>query len=53
MDATRLENVNVAGFDDMPTPEAVHQMVPLTDAAEATVARGRSAVRSILDRTAN
>ena len=53
MDATRLENVNVAGFDDMPTPEAVHQMVPLTDAAEATVARGRTAVRNILDRTAN
>ena len=50
MSATRLENVNVSGFDDMPTPEAVHAQVPLTDAAGATVARGREAVRRIIER---
>ncbi|MCL4845775.1 MAG: 3-deoxy-7-phosphoheptulonate synthase [Acidobacteria bacterium] len=51
MESTPLENVNVSGFEDMPTPEAVHAMVPLSDRAAATVACGRAAVRAILDRT--
>ncbi len=50
MDSTRLENVNVSGFEDMPTPEAVHALVPLTGRGAATVAAGRAVVRGILDR---
>jgi len=45
-----LENVNVAGMEDMPTPDAVHATVPLAPAAAETVARGRETVRAILDR---
>ncbi len=52
MRPTGLENVNVAGFEDMPTPEAVQEMVPLSEAAAETVASGRAMVRSVLDRTA-
>lgn len=51
MDSTRLENVNVSGFEDMPTPEAVHALVPITERAAATVAAGRAGVRGLLDRT--
>jgi 3-deoxy-7-phosphoheptulonate synthase len=50
MDTTKLENVNVTGFEDMPTPEAIHALVPITERAAATVARGRAGVRSILER---
>jgi 3-deoxy-7-phosphoheptulonate synthase len=53
MDTTRLENVNVCGFEDMPTPEAVHAMVPITERAAETVARGRAGVRRILERTSS
>ena len=45
-----LENVNVVGLEPMPTPAEVHQRVPLTTAAAATVARGREALRAILER---
>ena len=45
-----LENVNVSGFEDMPTPEALHAAVPVSPRAAETVARGRAAVRDILDR---
>ena len=45
-----LENVNVAGMEDMPTPDAVHASVPVTGLAAETVARGRETVRAILDR---
>jgi 3-deoxy-7-phosphoheptulonate synthase len=37
----------------MPTPEAVHAMVPITARAGETVARGRAGVRRILERTAS
>ncbi len=50
MESTRLENVNVSGFEDMPTPEAIHAMVPVTPPAAETVARGRAEVRSVLER---
>ena len=46
-----LDNVNVSGMEDMPTPEAVQAAVPLSPAAADTVARGRATVRAILDRT--
>jgi 3-deoxy-7-phosphoheptulonate synthase len=45
-----LENVNVVGLDPMPTPAQVHERVALTPAAAATVARGREALRAILER---
>ena len=45
-----LENVNVAGFEEMPTPEAIHAQVPLSERAGTTVARGRAVIRDILDR---
>ena len=44
------ENVNVASFDSMPTPDALHAKLPLTDQAGASVMRGRQDVRNILDR---
>jgi hypothetical protein len=31
-DPPPLENVNVAGFEEMPTPEAIHAQVPLSNA---------------------
>jgi 3-deoxy-7-phosphoheptulonate synthase len=48
--ADALENVNVVGFDPMPTPAQVHERVPITPAAAATVARGRAELRAILER---
>jgi 3-deoxy-7-phosphoheptulonate synthase len=50
MSTVALENVNVAGMDDMPTPEAVHALAPLSARAAETVARGRESVRAILER---
>jgi 3-deoxy-7-phosphoheptulonate synthase len=47
---TALENVNVVGLDPMPTPAQVHERVPMTPTAAATVARGREALRAILER---
>ncbi len=45
-----LENINVIGFDAMPTPAAVHAAVPLTPAAARTVEAGRATLRAILER---
>ncbi len=50
MSAPRLENVNVAGLSEMPTPQEVHAIVPLTQQAMHTVEDGRKAVRNIVDR---
>ncbi len=44
------ENVNVTGFDLMPSPEDVKQRVPLTPAAAHTVMHGRETIQSILER---
>jgi 3-deoxy-7-phosphoheptulonate synthase len=46
----KLENVNVSGMEEMPTPEAVMARVPLSSRAAETVSRGRATVRDILDR---
>ena len=48
--AADLENVNVTGFDEMPTPDDVHAAAPMTARAAATVAAGRAALRAILER---
>jgi 3-deoxy-7-phosphoheptulonate synthase len=45
-----LENINVLGFDTMPTPAVVHAAAPLTAAAARTVEAGRAALRAILER---
>jgi 3-deoxy-7-phosphoheptulonate synthase len=50
MNPRLLENVNVAGLAEMPTPEAVHAEAPLSERAAETVAKGRAAVRDILER---
>jgi 3-deoxy-7-phosphoheptulonate synthase len=44
-----LENINVAAFDPMPTPEEVHARLPLSLAAAQTVTQGREVLRNILD----
>ena len=50
MIAPDLENINVTSFAPMPTPAELHAKLPLTDAASATVTKGREDLRAILDR---
>ncbi|HEX7649360.1 MAG TPA: 3-deoxy-7-phosphoheptulonate synthase [Noviherbaspirillum sp.] len=50
MTTFNVENVNVASFDNMPTPEELHARYPLTDAAGDVVTQGREALRNILER---
>ncbi len=50
MTAPQTENLNVAAFDRMPSPDEIKERVPLSDAAAATVLRGREQLRRILDR---
>lgn len=45
-----LENINIASFDPMPSPEELHARLPLTEKAAASVMRGRGALRDILER---
>jgi 3-deoxy-7-phosphoheptulonate synthase len=45
-----VDNVNVVGFEEMPTPAEVRAQYPLSDKAAATVLRGRTLLRDILDR---
>jgi 3-deoxy-7-phosphoheptulonate synthase len=45
-----LDNINVTGFEDMPTPEAIQALIPVGPAASATVAGGRDVLRAILER---
>lgn len=45
-----IENVNVTSFAPMPSPEALHSKLPLTDLASETVMQGREALRNIIDR---
>jgi 3-deoxy-7-phosphoheptulonate synthase len=47
----RTENLNVAAFDLMPSPEEVQGHVPLTELAADTVVRGRRGLEAILDGT--
>ncbi|WP_295451195.1 3-deoxy-7-phosphoheptulonate synthase [uncultured Thiodictyon sp.] len=46
----RTENLNIAGFDPMPSPREVHRAVPLSERAAATVLSGRTSLEAILDR---
>ena len=45
-----IENVNVVDFDPMPSPEEIHERVPLSANAMQTVMQGREALRNILER---
>ena len=45
-----IENVYVTDFDPMPSPEEIHDRVPLSANATRTVMQGREALRNILDR---
>ncbi len=46
----KLENLNVAAFDPMPSPAELHARLPISERAAATVANGRKALNAILDR---
>ncbi|NEX62918.1 3-deoxy-7-phosphoheptulonate synthase [Noviherbaspirillum galbum] len=50
MTTFHLENVNVASFESMPTPEELHARLPLSEAAGTVVTQSREALRNILDR---
>jgi 3-deoxy-7-phosphoheptulonate synthase len=45
-----LENLNIAGFDLMPSPKEIHDRVPISEGAASTVFDGRETVKNILDR---
>ena len=48
--SSRTENLNVVGFDHMPSPKEIKARVPMTTPAAETVLAGRSALMNILDR---
>ncbi|MDR3482155.1 MAG: 3-deoxy-7-phosphoheptulonate synthase [Burkholderiaceae bacterium] len=50
MTTFNVENINVTAFDPMPSPEDLHQRLPLSEAAGNTVTQGREALRNILER---
>ncbi len=45
-----LENLNIDGFDRMPSPAEIHAALPVSDAVAATVAIGRRDLQRILSR---
>lgn len=45
-----IDNVNVAAFDPMPSPEEIITHLPLTPTAAQTVMQSRATLRNILDR---
>lgn len=50
MNSLLAENANVLSFEDMPTPDALHAKLPLSQRASDTVMRARQDLRNILDR---
>ena len=50
MSTIDIENVNVAAFDTMPTPEEIHSRLPISLTAARTVMHGRDLQRRILER---
>ncbi|MCB1957942.1 MAG: 3-deoxy-7-phosphoheptulonate synthase, partial [Rhodocyclaceae bacterium] len=53
MTVAQTENLNVGTFDEMPSPEEIKALVPITETAAATVREGRRALQRILDREDN
>lgn len=50
MPLAQTENLNVAAFDHMPSPEEIKARIPMTERAAASVVAGRKAIMDILDR---
>ena len=50
MTTHNTENLNVAAFDTMPTPEEIHARLPISDKAGKVVNHGRHLLRNILER---
>ncbi|WP_374266408.1 3-deoxy-7-phosphoheptulonate synthase [Zoogloea sp.] len=50
MTTAQTENLNIAAFDHMPSPEEIVSRVPLTDSAANVVLEGRRTLQAILDR---
>jgi 3-deoxy-7-phosphoheptulonate synthase len=50
MHGAATENLNVVGFDDMPTPAQIKDELPLDDAGAETVRSGRAQLTRIIDR---
>ena len=46
----QTENLNIESFEAMPTPEAIHRALPLSEKAAQTVVEGRRTLERILDR---
>ena len=46
----QTENLNIEAFQPMPTPDEIHNRVPMTINAERSVVEGRRALEAILDR---
>ena len=49
MSGIKLDNVNVASQEQLITPEALKQEMPLSEKAAETVAKGRQAIYDIMD----
>ena len=45
-----LEDLNITGFELMPSPDEIHARVPMSEKASATVFEGRDTIKNILDR---
>jgi 3-deoxy-7-phosphoheptulonate synthase len=45
-----IENIHVAAFDSMPSPEEIHARVPLSEYAARGIFGGRAVLRDILER---
>jgi 3-deoxy-7-phosphoheptulonate synthase len=50
MNRMPMENLNITQFDLMPSPQEIHDRVPLTETAAETVFQGRETIKAILDR---
>ncbi|MBS0553343.1 MAG: 3-deoxy-7-phosphoheptulonate synthase, partial [Proteobacteria bacterium] len=50
MSVAQTENLNIASFDHMPSPDEIKACVPLSERAAASVLAGRKALCDILDR---
>ncbi|HNE15677.1 MAG TPA: 3-deoxy-7-phosphoheptulonate synthase [Rhodocyclaceae bacterium] len=49
MSSAQTDNLNIAAFDRMPSPDEITTRVPLSPAAEQTVLTGRRTLQAILD----
>ncbi len=50
MTTHKLEDLNIAGFRVLVSPEALHERIPANEQAAVTVESGRETIKAILDR---